>query len=120
TLDRLLLIVLPLVTLMLPVFGWLLPMMDRRQRLRIGRWYATLREIEQSSAAAPDPDQLERLRHLRQQIGRVGDPPPLHLGESYPLGPHVANALARLERRVQQRHGESAARRARDIGRTAP
>jgi uncharacterized protein len=120
TLDRLLLIVLPLLTLMLPLFGWLLPMMDRRQRLRIGRWYAALREIEHSSAAAPDHDQLERLRRLRQDIGRVRDTPPLHLGELYHLRRHVDNVLARLERRVQQRDVESAMRRPRDIGRTAP
>ena len=105
--DRLLLIVLPVATLLFPVFGWLLPMLERRQRTRIARWYASLRDIEQHGVSAP-PDtaaqDIERLRALRDDIDRLRDTPTLHLGELYHLKMHVDLVLARLERLHAQRN----------------
>ena len=101
-LDRLLLIVLPALTVMFPLFGGLLPMLDRRHRMRIARWYATLRDIEQrcgDADAAEIGPEIERLRRLRHDIRRRRDTPLLHLGELYHLKMHVEQTLARLEKR---------------------
>lgn len=83
--DRLLLIVLPVATLRFRLFGWLLPMLERRERARIARWYASLRDIEQHcvsvtpDAAAQD---IERLRVLRRDIDRLRDTPTLYSASS--------------------------------------
>jgi hypothetical protein len=113
-LDRLFLMLLPIVTVLFPLFGFVLPTMDRRQRARIGRWYAILRDVEHSCASA-SPEvverQLDRLRALQAEVARLRTTPALHLGELYHLRTHIEHALTRLE---QQR---AAGDRSYDIGR---
>ena len=109
-LDRTVLVLLPLVTLLPPFLGFVLPMLDRRQRARIARWYAALRDAE-LRCASPDRSvvdgEIARLREIRRDVGDLRDTPALHLAELYHLKMHVDLVLGRLERR---RAGLDAAR----------
>ncbi len=101
-LDRLVLIVLPVVTLLLPFFGVILPMFERRRRARIARWYGVLRAAEQRCATATGESldaEIARLREVRRQVAELRDTPLLHLGELYLLLLHIDRVLERLERR---------------------
>ena len=101
-LDRTVLVLLPLVTLLPPFLGFVLPMLDRRQRARIARWYAALRDAE-LRCASPDrlavDGEIARLREIRRDVGDLRDTPALHLAELYHLKMHVDLVLTRLERR---------------------
>ena len=93
----------PVVTLLPPLIGFLVPMFERRKRTRIARFYATLRAIEQRCATA-DPATLDaeiaRLRDVRRQVANLRDTPVLHLAELYQLLLHIDRTLERLiERR---------------------
>jgi TRAP transporter TAXI family solute receptor len=101
-LDRLLLIMLPVVTLLPPLLGFLFPMFERRKRTRIARFYGTLRAIEQRCAtadAATLDAEIARLREVRRQAAGLRDTPVLHLAELYQLLLHVDRTLERLDQR---------------------
>jgi hypothetical protein len=101
-LDRLVLIFLPVVTLLFPLFGLVLPLMDRRQRRRIARRYERLRESairgESSSPVAVDAE-IESLRNLRREVVEETDVPLMYFGELFHLTMHIDLVLERLEQR---------------------
>ena len=110
-LDRLVLIVLPVVTLLFPLFGWLMPMFERQRRARIARWYGALRAAEHRSANAEGPGletEIARVRDIRRRVAELRDTPVLHLGELYHLLMHIDRALDGLERRRAALASESA------------
>jgi len=110
-LDRLVLIVLPVVTLLFPLFGWIMPMFERQRRARIARWYGALRAAEHRSANAEGPGletEIARVRDIRRRVAELRDTPVLHLGELYHLLMHIDRALEGLERRRAALASESA------------
>lgn len=112
-LDRTLLVLLPVVTVLLPFFGFIMPMLERRQRARIARWYAVLRDAEQRCASPVCEvvdGEIARLREIQRDVAGLRDTPALHLGELYHLKMHIDLVLARLERRRAEL----------DLGRIAP
>jgi len=101
-LDRLVLIALPVVTLLFPLFGWIVPMLERQRRVRIARWYGALRAAEHRCAdadAAVLETEIARVRDIRRHVSELRDTPVLHLGELYHLRMHIDRALEHLERR---------------------
>jgi TRAP-type uncharacterized transport system substrate-binding protein len=101
-LDRLLLAVLPVATLLLPFFGLVLPLLDRRQRLRIARHYLRLRESairgEASSLESVEAE-IHSLRALRRAVVEETEMPLMYFGEVFHLTMHIDLVLDRLERR---------------------
>ncbi|HUH86065.1 MAG TPA: TAXI family TRAP transporter solute-binding subunit [Stellaceae bacterium] len=59
--DRLKILLLPLIALAYPFFKLIPPTYDWRMRSRINRWYRQLQSIERSIEAGPTPEQLRRL-----------------------------------------------------------
>jgi TRAP transporter TAXI family solute receptor len=101
-LDRTMLVVLPMVTVLFPMFGLFIPMLDRRRRRRIARWYEQLRDCEvQSHALSLNEidEQAQELRDLQQTVTAAGTLPPLYMGELYNLKMHIGIVLTRLEER---------------------
>jgi hypothetical protein len=90
------------VTLLFPLFGLVLPLMDRRQRRRIARRYERLRESairgESSSPVAVDAE-IESLRNLRREVVEETDVPLMYFGELFHLTMHIDLVLERLEQR---------------------
>ena len=119
-LDRLVLVVLPVATLLLPVFGVVLPMVERRQRARIARWYGVLRAAERRCAESSGEEidaEIGRLRDVRRQAAEMRETPVLLLGELYLLLWHIDRVLERLERRdtLFPAAGRTLVQRTRDV-----
>jgi TRAP-type uncharacterized transport system substrate-binding protein len=101
-LDRLVLVVLPVATLLLPLFGLVLPLLDRRHRRRIAAHYERLRKaairVESSSRDTVEAE-LQSLRELRRQVVEETDVPQMYVGEVFHLTMHIDLVLERLDRR---------------------
>jgi uncharacterized protein len=101
-LDRLVLVVLPVATLLLPLFGLVLPLMDRRHRRRIARSYERLREAAiRGDSSSPEvvADAIESVRRLRRQVVEETEVPLMHFGDVFHLRMHIDLVLEQLERR---------------------
>jgi hypothetical protein len=101
-LDRLVFVVLPVATLLLPLFGLVLPLLDRRHRGRIARYYERLREL---AIAGDSPSSevvvaaIDSVRALRLQVVEDADVPIMYLGDVFHLTMHIDAVLEQLERR---------------------
>ena len=100
-LDRTALVMLPMLTLLLPFFGFILPMMDRRHRGRIARFYAELRACDQQRDSLTLADLDERIARMSELEREVTDLrlPALFMGELYHLKDHIGVVRRRLEER---------------------
>jgi TRAP transporter TAXI family solute receptor len=102
-LDRLKVLLLPLVALLLPLVRIAPPLYQWRVRSRIYRWYAAVRDIDMEiSSASPDVESLRtRLVALESDVSSVSVPL-AYTGEQYHLRLHIhllRDELERLERR---------------------
>jgi TRAP transporter TAXI family solute receptor len=100
-LDRSVLMILPGITLMLPLFGLVLPLLDRRHRRRLARRYRLLRE-SWLRGESPSPEavhaEIQYLKELRRTVIEDADVPPMYFGEVFHLTMHIDLVLERLER----------------------
>jgi uncharacterized protein len=91
--DRLKIMLLPLITLIYPLFKLIPPAYDWRMRSRINRWYKDLQVIEnelQSRGPAADVSaELEQLDRLKASVGRVLVPLS-YANALYALRSHIA------------------------------
>jgi hypothetical protein len=110
-LDRTVLVVLPTMTVLFPFFGLMLPLLDRRHRRRIARWYEMLRACDNRcdtlSMDGVDAE-MQRMRTLEREVTQQAKLPTRYLGEVYNLKMHIGLILDRLEarRRALQEAGE--------------
>ena len=118
-LDRLKVLLLPLVALLLPLVRIAPPLYQWRVRSRVYRWYAAVRDVDLAMASnAPDVASLRsRLRALESDVASVSVPL-AYTGEQYHLRLHIhllQDELDRLENRSKTdpvpRPQEPAARR---------
>ena len=113
-LDRSVLVILPVITLMLPLFGLVLPLLDRRHRRRLARRYELLRESSlRGESASPEAvrTEIQYLEELRREVAEDTDVPPVYLGEVFHLTMHIDLVLERLKLRSQALVAHSEARR---------
>ena len=106
-LDRLKVLLLPLVALLLPLVRVAPPLYQWRVRSRVYRWYAAVRDIDlEISSSSPDVDGLRpRLLALESDVASVSVPL-AYTGEQYHLRLHIQllrEELDRLERRDEPR-----------------
>jgi TRAP transporter TAXI family solute receptor len=98
-LDRLKLLVLPLVALLLPLLRIAPPLYQWRVRSRVYRWYRTVREIDMA-LLSPTPHDLEsirtRLQVLERDVASVSVPL-AYTGEQYHLRLHIRLLQERLD-----------------------
>jgi hypothetical protein len=102
-LDRLKVLLLPLVALLLPLFRIAPPLYQWRVRSRVYRWYAAVRDIDLAISSEPrDVASLRsRLHALESDVASVSVPL-AYTGEQYHLRLHIhllQEALDRLEAR---------------------
>jgi hypothetical protein len=99
-LDRLKVLLLPLVALLLPLFRIAPPLYQWRVRSRVYRWYAAVREIDLAiSSDQPDVASLRnRLHALESDVASVSVPL-AYTGEQYHLRLHIHLLQEELDRR---------------------
>ena len=90
--ERFMVMLIPIVTLMLPLIRFAPPVYSWQVRRRIYRWYGNLRDIEQRAlgvtTAAERADILEQLNRVEAEVGKVQVP--LGFAEShYHLRTHI-------------------------------
>jgi TRAP-type uncharacterized transport system substrate-binding protein len=99
--DRMWIVLLPLLAAMLPLSRVLPPLVNLRLRSRVFRWYAHLRAID-TALEAPDADLRalrERLERTDRQVERIGLPLS-YTHELYQLRAHINLVRKRLEARI--------------------
>ncbi len=90
--ERFMVLLIPVVTLMLPLLRFAPPLYGWQVRRRIYRWYGRLRDLEQQAlAATTDAERVDILRQLKRVEDDVGDiHVPLGYAEShYHLRTHI-------------------------------
>ncbi|MEM7582412.1 MAG: TAXI family TRAP transporter solute-binding subunit [Acidobacteriota bacterium] len=101
--DRLKILLLPLITLLLPVFKTAPPIYRWRIRSRIYRWYEDLRwadEILHRPATAEEiTAHREAVRQIEREVAQV-TVPLSYMDEYYNLRVHLQLILSKLEKRV--------------------
>jgi len=100
--DRLVIIMLPVVTMLVPLTVVGIALFDRHVRRRIGRWYRTLRDLElRLDALLPDrlDTEIEHLRAVEAQITRRTWLPLEYMKQLYDLKVHIDMIRIRLEER---------------------
>jgi hypothetical protein len=99
-LDRLKVLLLPLVALLLPLFRIAPPLYQWRVRSRVYRWYAAVRDIDMAiSSEQPDIAALRsRLHALDSDVASVSVPL-AYTGEQYHLRLHIHLLQEELDRR---------------------
>ncbi|MCY1356091.1 TRAP transporter solute receptor, TAXI family [compost metagenome] len=98
--DRYIILAIPLLVLLFPLFKAVGPIYQWRIRARIYRWYKHLREIDQQLYQGKLPSDLNaeisRLEHLEDELARV-EVPLSYSSELYELHMHLRYMIERLQ-----------------------
>ena len=109
--DRYIILAIPLLVLLFPLFKAIGPIYQWRIRARIYRWYKHLREIDQQlykgNLNGDIGAEIERLERLEDELARV-EVPLSYSSELYELHMHLRYMIERLHA-VQRRQASAAA-----------
>ena len=104
--DRYIILVIPLLVLLFPLFKIAGPVYRWRIRARIYRWYKYLRDVDKQLSNETLPlhldEEISRLTALQDELAKV-EVPLSYTNELYQLHLHVRYVLQRLERLKAQR-----------------
>lgn len=107
--DRLKILLLPLITLMIPLFRVAPPLYRWRIRSRIYRWYEDLRRVDEILHRAPLQDEIRRhmkeLMRLEREVSEEVSVPLSYMDEFYRLREHIELVLRKLEA-LEKRKGK--------------
>ncbi len=104
--DRYIILVIPLLVVLFPLFKIAGPVYRWRIRARIYRWYKYLRDIDKQFNRDTLPEQLDaeilRLQEMQNELGKV-EVPLSYTHELYELHMHVRFVIRRLQELQQAR-----------------
>ncbi len=105
--DRYIILVIPLLVLLFPLFKIAGPVYRWRIRARIYRWYKYLRDVDRQLTNDTLPqhvdDEIKRLTALQDELAKV-EVPLSYTNELYELHLHVRYVLQRLDRIKKQQN----------------
>ena len=90
--DRLKILLIPLLTLLLPLFKGFFPLYNWSMRSKIYRWYEQIKEIDNILLDPDNKDyekELDKLKALRKEISNETKVPLSYMGEYYNLMVHL-------------------------------
>ena len=99
--DRLKILIIPLLTLLLPLFKGFFPLYNWSMRSKIYRWYDEIRAIDNEiESLTPEKlkEELEKIEKLRIEISKETKVPLSFMGEYYNLQLHIDHVKYRLEK----------------------
>jgi TRAP transporter TAXI family solute receptor len=103
SIDRLKIMLIPLIAILLPLFKGVLPIYNFTIRYKIFRWYEELREIDEQIHDLTDiniiDEKIERLKSLQKELIQQVSVPLSYMGEFYGLRMHIKLVLERLQER---------------------
>jgi len=103
---RLKIMLIPILTLLIPLLKSFFPLYRWRIRSKIYRWYRQLNEIDrqiETLSADKIEEEIEKLEKLQDEIKQHTDVPLSYMGEYYLLRTHVAFVLQRLEEQKSEK-----------------
>ncbi len=104
TINRLIIFLIPLVTLLLPFFKGILPVYRWRIRHKIYRWYAQLNEIDkkiESMDIKETKKSIGKIKELQGEIKEQTNIPLSYMGEYYNLQLHIDLILKKLSNKLE-------------------
>lgn len=111
--DRMKILLLPFLTLLIPLFKVGPPLYRWRIRSRIYRWYEDLRQVDEILHQEPSDDHLRRhvsdLRRLEREVSEEVSVPLSYMDEFYRLREHIDLVLKKLEALEARRGGDGRA-----------
>lgn len=99
--DRLKILLIPLLTLLFPLFKGFFPLYNWSMRSKIYRWYDEIREIDNELEVLEKSklqEELEKLEKLRYEISQETKVPLSFMGEYYNLQIHLDHVTKRVEK----------------------
>ncbi|OAD20240.1 TRAP-type uncharacterized transport system periplasmic component-like protein [Candidatus Thiomargarita nelsonii] len=103
TLDRLKILLIPLLAVMFPLLKGAFPLYQFGVRFKIFRWYSKLSEIDQKVKKLSDlsviEKEIEQMKALQHEIIDQVSVPLSYMGEFYALRMHIQLVVDRLEER---------------------
>ncbi len=100
TINRLIIFIIPLITLLLPFFKGILPIYRWRIRYKIYRWYGKLNEIDKNIEFMDIKSiqkSIKDIKELQKEIKDQTDIPLSYMGEYYNLQLHIDLILKKLK-----------------------
>lgn len=101
--DRLKLLIIPLLTLLFPLFKGFFPLYTWTMRSKIYRWYEEVKNLDNSIEILESKDlkvQLEKVQKLRQEIQKETKVPLSFMGEYYNLQLHLDLIENKIEKKL--------------------
>ncbi len=101
TIKRLIILILPLLTLLIPLVKGALPLYRWRIRFKIFRWYEVLKAIDSKISQMTEEQIKAEMEHVVDLLNEVNDQtdvPLSYMGEYYDLQLHINLVLEKLER----------------------
>jgi TRAP transporter TAXI family solute receptor len=105
SIDRLVIMIIPLLTLLIPIIKGALPLYRWRIRSSIYKWYKILHEIDlklESLDKSELPKIREDLEKMAEDIQKSSKIPLSYMGEYYDLRVHANLILGRIEKLLQK------------------
>ena len=99
--DRLKILLIPILTLMFPLFKGVLPLYQWTMRSKIYRWYDQVNEIDQHIPSMSKEEQLQTIKDLEElklEIQKETKVPLSFMGEYYNLIMHIDMICKKLEK----------------------
>lgn len=99
--KRVIILLLPLLTLLIPLIKGALPLYRWRIRFKIFKWYEVLRDIDSRVTQLKDDEinqEIERVTKLLYEVKDQTNVPLSYMGEYYDLQLHINLVLEKLER----------------------
>lgn len=101
--DRLKILLIPLITLLFPLFKGFFPLYNWSMRSKIYRWYEQLKIIDKNLETLDKSkfnEELEKLEKLRAEISNETKVPLSFMGEYYNLQLHIDHIKNKIEKAV--------------------
>jgi TRAP transporter TAXI family solute receptor len=100
TINRLIIFLIPLITLLLPFFKGILPIYRWRIRYKIYKWYGKLNEIDKNIEfmdLKKVQNSIKKIKELQKEIKEQTNIPLSYMGEYYNLQLHIDLILKKLK-----------------------
>lgn len=104
TIDRLLILIIPLATLLIPLFKGALPLYRWRIRSKIYKWYKFVRDIDlriEKMSESEVKTSIEQIEELSLEVKKDSKIPLSYMGEYYDLRMHMELIHERLEAKLK-------------------
>jgi len=104
--NRLKILLLPVLTLLIPLLKGILPVWKWRIRKKIYRWYKTLEDIDRKSPTFGREEAMEALNTLEKmqiEVNEQTDVPLSYMGEFYMLKTHIQFIMDKLNKLLKSK-----------------